>query len=476
MPGEIGEGQPAPLNPQARADVDRSLANAGVKGDLNPKATEDVDRALKEGGVSTLDPLEPIKEDLVSNWEKVHGNRWDSNNLLRAEFQDFMFGDPTAPARGEVPVTLEERARVELRKRFPDEDQKIQEAEKSRVYDDPYADPAIRDAQSLITTRTNLDSEVVKAREAGGRSWNDAWYRTSNRIGFQSWSRFVDQYPEKAKAYQDKFPPIKAIFEGRERERRSREKSLIAVEGSKAGAAVIENSTNDNTVFFDELRTANPDYDYKGITDDMVTRGVEWAKSKGLDPRSLSPAQIFLSQGSSEVRNLAELADENKKRRLEVLTQNKDLLKQVLTSSGDIFAHATPSSETAQAILDSGLYCDSKLGLNGVAVALNKTPDQVTDKQQEQILEANIQKVVDTHQGYGFVVLVDLPALSENEKQAFEKRKAQGDNVSYSVRFAEKLGKPVTVNAVSYDAKLPVEYIKGYIDLDSGQFIPKKQK
>lgn len=54
MAGETSEGQPAPLNPQARADIDQALANAGVKGGLNSKATEDVDRALNQAGADSL--------------------------------------------------------------------------------------------------------------------------------------------------------------------------------------------------------------------------------------------------------------------------------------------------------------------------------------------------------------------------------------------------------------------------------------
>lgn len=64
MPGEAGEGQPAPLNPQARADIDQALANAGVKGDLNPKATEDIDRTLNQAGADSLKgPTRPPDND-----------------------------------------------------------------------------------------------------------------------------------------------------------------------------------------------------------------------------------------------------------------------------------------------------------------------------------------------------------------------------------------------------------------------------
>lgn len=43
-----------PLNPQARADIDQALADAGVKGELNPKATEDIDRTLSQAGADNV--------------------------------------------------------------------------------------------------------------------------------------------------------------------------------------------------------------------------------------------------------------------------------------------------------------------------------------------------------------------------------------------------------------------------------------
>lgn len=61
---ETGEGQPAPLNPQARADIDQTLASAGVKGELNPKATEDIDRTLSQAGADSLKgPTPPPNKD-----------------------------------------------------------------------------------------------------------------------------------------------------------------------------------------------------------------------------------------------------------------------------------------------------------------------------------------------------------------------------------------------------------------------------
>ncbi len=54
MPGEAGEGQPRPLNPRARADINESLGKAGVEPDLNPKAKEDINQTLRKAGVDSL--------------------------------------------------------------------------------------------------------------------------------------------------------------------------------------------------------------------------------------------------------------------------------------------------------------------------------------------------------------------------------------------------------------------------------------
>lgn len=70
--GETGEGSPAPLNPQARADINEALGRAGIKASLSDRAELDIDSALKSGGVDKLKPPPADKPYVLI--EKVGGD------------------------------------------------------------------------------------------------------------------------------------------------------------------------------------------------------------------------------------------------------------------------------------------------------------------------------------------------------------------------------------------------------------------
>ncbi len=119
MPGETSEGQPAPLNPQVRADIDQALANAGVKGELNPKATEDIDRTLNQAGADSLKgpATLPAKENAPYMGVTTEQGLYDPNNLF-SPLNDIDIYDPRTKPRNERPelATVREHAGVTISK------------------------------------------------------------------------------------------------------------------------------------------------------------------------------------------------------------------------------------------------------------------------------------------------------------------------------------------------------------------------
>lgn len=161
-----------------------------------------------------LDPrFSEIKDGLVKDWEKVNAPK----DILTAEGQDFQFGDPSAFRRGEEPISLENRARNAFQERFPGDAEAYAEKEKIRVYETPQDDPAIRETEKRITEMTNSHPEVQKIMRSGQGNYGEAWERAQLHASMSEWKRFIDQYPEKATAYRDKFEPIKWRLEGIDR-------------------------------------------------------------------------------------------------------------------------------------------------------------------------------------------------------------------------------------------------------------------
>src|SRR3989344_4126422 len=147
-----------------------------------PETPEAPKSELAEG--LDKDPrVETIRTELIESWKKSNGK-----DILSAEGQDFLFGDPTAWKRGERPTTVEQGAQKVFAERFPQDAQAYAEKEKTRVYDNPADDPAIREIEETITLITNRDVEQTQkgmwgqaaAKEASGMGYGDAWNRNFN--------------------------------------------------------------------------------------------------------------------------------------------------------------------------------------------------------------------------------------------------------------------------------------------------------
>ena len=140
-----------------------------------------------------LDPrYGSIVNELKQKWLQEHPGQ----DLLSAEGQSYNLGH-IDPNKKNLP-TLQSDAQRLFRERYAQDANAYDEKEKTRVYDSPSNDPAVVQAESNILAATNLDPQV---RNGGTR---DVWGAVNSRESIHGWDTFVQQYPEKAKAYADK--------------------------------------------------------------------------------------------------------------------------------------------------------------------------------------------------------------------------------------------------------------------------------
>ena len=219
--------------------------------------------------------------------------------------------------------------------------------------------------------------------------------------------------------------------------------------------------------YLDLLKQRNPDYDYYGVSADMLPKAIEFALSRKLDPSGLSPAQIILSQDFDiNEKTLGEIAEEQKEKRTKNLLNNKNELAKIFINKEPIFSHATPTIENAQSILDKGLYCDRSTGLNGVAVWVSTMPSDTTEEMANEIIEKSLKKLADSHRNYRYQIIIALPNHNRDQKTGQQKIK--------QTNIIKPLTEEVGVRGVekTYNSILSKEYIKGYIDLETGKFFP----
>lgn len=227
----------------------------------------------------------------------------------------------------------------------------------------------------------------------------------------------------------------------------------------------------------------NSDYDYSSLnlTDDEIRNAVawantDWAREQGIKPEDLSPAQIVLGGiYGADKKTPAQEGEEMVALREKRIRDHQEKLLSILLPTQDTYIHATPAFENVAKIFENGLYAYQAAGLDGVAVQLRrkrKDGDEAIDKE---LLEKNIHDISHTHRGYRFVVVMDLPPLTPEQINDYNTKKSRTEHPSISSYFVKHLDKPVGAPGVTlmYDAVLPSEYIRGYIDLDTAQFHPK---
>lgn len=210
-------------------ETKQKLSNLGDKNSENPPQekvsqleNKEVLRPDLAEGIEKDPRVESIKEDLIKDWEQANGNRYDKSGVLRGDFQNFLYGDPTDWKRGRKPISVEQRTQKIFAERFPDDARAYAEKEKTRIYESAADDPAVKEVEETITRLTNQ-----QAGNPSGRNYRDIWSRNFDHISMQQWDDFLSRYPEKAAGYKDKFSSIKEAFEGQERLRQHLERKEI---------------------------------------------------------------------------------------------------------------------------------------------------------------------------------------------------------------------------------------------------------
>ena len=126
--------------------------------------------------------------------------------------------------------------------------------------------------------------------------------------------------------------------------------------------------------------------------------------------------------------------------------------------------------------MSNGLNCDSRIGLDGSAVPLISVTEKTKDTEKNRIIQHNLFLLADPHKGHRYEIIISLPKLTPEQTTELKSREENGENIRSSSFFVEKLPEEVGIRGVerTYDARLPTDYIIGFIDLDTGIFTPKK--
>lgn len=212
---------------EAKADV----GGIGKPPEIIPRPGQGV-QAVERGTPAEGMDLDPrhkaIQEELRQKWLQEH----PSQDFLTVEGQNYNLGYMDPKQQG---PTLKSDTDKLFNERYPDDTKGYEEKEKTRIYKDSSEDPAITRVEKDILRATNLDSEVRSANNAAGiDSYGNVWDRVNVREGIHAWDNFVEQYPDKAKAYSDKgHPEIKRALERRERQTQTEEQQGVSGEESK---------------------------------------------------------------------------------------------------------------------------------------------------------------------------------------------------------------------------------------------------
>lgn len=198
--------------PQMRARSENSN-NPTNKDNLSPRERWQKEQEVKGTPADGMD-MDPrylnIKKQLEQQWLAQHPGK----DFLSTEGQNYHLGDPSR----EDQRSLKSDADNRFRRMYPEDAQAYHNKEKTRIYDAPNQDPAIRQIEQDILKATNTDPQVRAANTTRGTdSWGNTWDRINTRESINRWNAFVSQYPEKAKAYADKHPEIKRALEFQER-------------------------------------------------------------------------------------------------------------------------------------------------------------------------------------------------------------------------------------------------------------------
>lgn len=111
-------------------------------------------------------------------------------------------------------VTLRLDAQRVFRQKYPEATRIYDGKEKVRIYEDYNSDPEMRRAINAINSLTRGDPQIRHANPANKEEYDRVLNDVRAREATQVWNRFVEEYPEKAKAYAEKgHPQIKMAYD-----------------------------------------------------------------------------------------------------------------------------------------------------------------------------------------------------------------------------------------------------------------------
>lgn len=147
-----------------------------------------------------MDPrYDAIKKELEEKWLRNHPGK----DLLSYEGQNYRLGH-VAPGERDLP-TLTSDANKVFRERYSTDAAAYDSKERSRVYEDPKSDPALRQVEDDILLAANSDQRVRDANSTAGiDSHSNIWREVYGRESVNAWDRFILQYPDKAREYAQK--------------------------------------------------------------------------------------------------------------------------------------------------------------------------------------------------------------------------------------------------------------------------------
>lgn len=158
--------------------------------------------------------------------------------------------------------------------------------ESKRIYEEPHLDPMIREIQDKITTNTNLDPTVRGVLTSGSDNYTKLWYQVNESQNISEWQNFVRDHPDKAAAYAEKHPGIKAALEDIERQE-------LAAARAQTGEQV---QSENNQLLADSVRVSdnNPEgpSDEPGAEQDQGEKPSPAAEVSGKETGLLSAETI----------------------------------------------------------------------------------------------------------------------------------------------------------------------------------------
>lgn len=163
-----------------------------------------------------LDPrYRAIREELKQKWLEEHSGE----DFLTEAGQNYQLGY-VDPKEKHFPTIKTDADRL-FREKYADDAQAYDAKEKTRIYDDPDRDPAIKITKEDILKATNLNSQVQNANSATGiDSYRNVWGQVNAMENLHGWNRFVQEFPEKASAYAANNLQITAALERLEESKR----------------------------------------------------------------------------------------------------------------------------------------------------------------------------------------------------------------------------------------------------------------